>query len=197
MSVQGEIRATQMVLPIEQLVTSFNLDLERAEFVTQYILAAHNGAEAMREVKKISHPGKEYSDKYLRKRACMLLKEDEVNRAIEMRTQHAALGAGANEAEFFRGVRTMLRIALGEAPIRRSVVRSVEAAVEGKEDETESVDEVRTYEIYEPNLAAAGKSLDLLARAQGLLSDKLQVELPVVKRYFDSTPETAGVDDAD
>ena len=185
-----EIRSTQMVLPIEELETTFDLDIERAEFVSQYILAANNGTEAMRRVKAATNPNREYSDRYLRKRACVLLQEEEVARAIELRRRHSALGAAASEAEFYRGVRTVLRVALGLEPVKKTLVAT-------SKDGIETLD----TEVYEPNMAAAGKSLELLARAQGLLSDKVAVTLPTVRRFFDGTPEPTdegeAVNDAD
>ena len=180
-----EIRSTQMVLPIEELETTFDLDIERAEFVSQYILAANNGTEAMRRVKATTNPNREYSDLYLRKRACVLLKEEEVARAIELRRRHSALGAAASEAEFYRGVRTVLRVALGLESVKKTLVATSKEGIE-----------TRDAEVYDPNMASATKSLELLARAQGLLSDKVAVELPVVRRFFDGTAEPVEDDGA-
>lgn len=179
-----EIRSTQMVLPLEELETTFDLDIERAEFVSQYILAANNGAEAMRRVKAATNPNRNYSDRYLRKRACVLLQEEEVARAIELRRRHSALGAAATEAEFYRGVRTVLQVALGLEPVKKTLVATSKEGIQ-----------THDAEVYDPNMAAATKSLEMLARAQGLLSDKVKVELPVVRRFFDGTVEELSEDD--
>ncbi len=171
-----DIRPSQLVLPIEEIERTFDLDEYRQAFVREYVTNGNDGAAAVRAAREAAGKPRMKSAGAEAVAAHRLLRQEEVARAIAVRRKAAALKAQLSEEEFFIGLRSLLHQSLGEARVRKTaLVTTVEKAPgDGEEELREKV--AMDLEVYDPNPAAAGKALEMMGRALGVFKDATKLE---------------------
>lgn len=174
MPTTATIRHSQLVLPMDELERTFDLDEFRQAFVKNYLTNGNNGLQAVHAANEAVGK-KPQTDNGAKKRASLLLREQEVARAIEVRRIHAAKSNMVDEAYVMRGLKLLVEKGLGEAPVRKTVM--VPVTVTSDEADSEEAVEQKArldVEVYDPNLAAAKGALELLGKSIKLFTDKTE-----------------------
>ncbi|NNL47627.1 MAG: hypothetical protein HKO76_04610 [Acidimicrobiia bacterium] len=143
----------------------YNLDDWYQEFVS-CLVQGMNGTQAVHSADAKTGRKKKRTDSAAGKWACNILnhktpKSNEVACALKHRKERAALEAGITEAEVHKGMRLLYMVGMGEATVRKTLVMKDK---EGNQDAIET-------EVREPNLAAAGKAVEMMAKSIGLFNE--------------------------
>ncbi len=166
-------QAEQYLLPFEDTPESEVLREEKSkardggvwfeQFVLAYIRLDGNGTQAVHAADE-AVGRKRRSDTAAGKCATKYVKQPEIKQAIQVKREKAARAAGIELREFHAGVRLLHRQASGLIPVRKTLVAAYKGDIE-----TEDAD------VYDTNLAAAGKALEMMGKSLGVFTDNLHV----------------------
>lgn len=132
-------------------------------FVLAYIRLDGNGTQAVHEA-DAALGRKQRPDGAAAKCASKYVKRPAVASALQESRAKAAREAGIELTEFHAGLRLLHGQASGQIPVRKTLVMAHKGEIL-----TEDAD------VYEPNMAASGKALEMMGKSLGVFIDRTEL----------------------
>lgn len=177
----------QFELGLEDLLCArHRLDAREAALVRVHVAGEAQGLPLHEQARAAGFGGPNATANSLTVAARKVLKRPAVQLAVAEFRREAAKGAQIEHAEVYRGLRLLLDQALGSARVRKTLT-GLRRVGDGDEVVADAVD----VEVFDPNPTAARGALELMGKALGLWTDKLEHGGEVVvRRWFDGSSAT-------